>query len=86
MTIYDAEGVRISSGDLVELTNPRKSYVIGDNNPAIGTKHACKGIVIDVRNNEVRVAWKNGQGNMYHDRTLTIVSSTVAEGDCNSIW
>jgi hypothetical protein len=72
----DTQGNPIKIGAKVRLTNPCPSYSIGKNNPAVGTKWECEGVLVS----HGTVHWDNGTQNSYKSGELAL-----ADG-CISIW
>lgn len=69
-------------GMLVTLTKPSRTYIIGPNNPKVGTSWECIGEVVDLSGGSIDVRWENGESNTYKSNEL----SAANRGRCKSIW
>jgi len=70
---------------VVKLTNPLLQYIIGEANPAVGTKYEIAGIVEYITRSSIHVRWNNGKSNSYVDDNLSCIED-IPEGNINSIW
>ncbi|MGL5016393.1 MAG: hypothetical protein ACRC6V_19265 [Bacteroidales bacterium] len=68
----------IQRGDRVELL-PTTQWVIGTNNPAIGTEWYCLGTVTSSTSREIDVDWDNGTFNAYqhHHGDIVLVNEDI---------
>jgi len=71
-------------GEKVLLINSK--YVADQQNPIMGSKYECEGIVVGFQyeENMVVVQWDNGYHNAYNSITLSPVNSSSKR--CKSIW
>jgi hypothetical protein len=74
---------KLEIGNKVYL-NKNSGFPTRMNNPTIGSKYECVGVVVEVdRDSElkVRVEWENGTQNVYKDEHLIKKDYNI-----NSIW
>ena len=69
-------------GMTVVLTTHRHGD--GPNNPVIDGKHACLGVIDDLRRGSIYVSWANGYSNVYESNDLSIEND--GEGSYVDIW
>ena len=66
----------------VLLTHPDSCYTIGEDNPATNTEWECVGTIIRKGDHSVKVAWNDGNENVYRSGEL----SAAINDFCIDIW
>lgn len=73
-------------GMTVVLLKPDSHYIIGSNNPAVGTKYERLGKIMSKTKTSIRVKWEGSLSNTYKDNELAVIHDERHPGSFFNLW